>query len=182
MRASICFSSPLLQPIFDRYSTGLQTLAGTFPPSVLQRLLVFQVLGAPVELSARSVAGLTPLRGSWQELNALEEHLDDLVSARDLARAAGPAHAAALADLERRLGEALGRRARLQRQLRAAFNPHWESLFREGRAASRFGRQVMEFACIYTSRVSNFLGYPADKFFSRPLEVLPHERWALPES
>jgi len=40
----------------------------------------------------------------------------------------------------------------------------------------------MEFACIYTSRVSNFLGYPADKFFSRPLEVLPHERWALPET
>ena len=66
--------------------------------------------------------------------------------------------------------------------LRAAFNPHWESLFREGRAASRFGQQVMEFACIYTSRVSNFLGYPADKFFSRPLEVLPHERWALPET
>ncbi len=128
------------------------------------------------------VAGLEPMRGAWQQLNALEDHLDDLVSARDLARAGGPAHVAALAELERRLGEALGRRARLQRQLRAAFNPHWESLFREGRAASRFGRQVMVFACIYTSRVSNFLGYPADKFFSRPLEVLPHERWALPES
>lgn len=128
------------------------------------------------------VAGLTPLRGAWQELNALEDRLDDLVSARDLARAAGTAQATALAELERRLGEALGRRARLQRQLRAIANPHWESLFREGRTASRFGRQVMEFACIYTSRVSNFLGYPADKFFSRPLEVLPHERWALPET
>ena len=66
--------------------------------------------------------------------------------------------------------------------LRAAFNPHWESLFREGRAASRFGRQITEFACIYTSRVSNFLHYPADKFFARPVEVLPHERWALPET
>ena len=128
------------------------------------------------------VANLTPLRSAWQELNALEEHLEDLVSARDLARAAGPGQAEALAALEKRLGDALGRRARLQRLLRAAFNPHWESLFREGRAASRFGRQVMEFACIYTSRVSNFLGYPADKFFSRPLEVLPHERWALPET
>jgi HAD superfamily 5'-nucleotidase-like hydrolase len=136
------------------------------------------------------VAKLTPLRSAWQELNELEEHLEDLVTARDLARdqlrdparADDAALAEALARLERRLGEALGRRARLQRLLRAAFNPHWESLFREGRAASRFGRQVMEFACIYTSRVSNFLGYPADKFFSRPLEVLPHERWALPET
>jgi hypothetical protein len=40
----------------------------------------------------------------------------------------------------------------------------------------------MEFACIYTSRVSNFLNYPTDKFFARPVEVLPHERWALPEA
>lgn len=128
------------------------------------------------------VANLTPLRGAWQELNALEEQLEDLVAARDQARSAGPEQAEALVRFERRLGEALGRRARLQRLLRAAFNPHWESLFREGRAASRFGRQITEFACIYTSRVSNFLGYPADKFFSRPLEVLPHERWAMPES
>jgi 5'-nucleotidase len=128
------------------------------------------------------VAKLTPLRGAWQALIALEERLESLVSARDRARAAGPDEAAALAQLERRLGEALGRRARLQRQLRAAYNPHWESVFREGRAASRFGQQIMEFACIYTSRVSNFLGYPTDKFFSRPLEVLPHERWALAET
>lgn len=128
------------------------------------------------------VANLTPLRGAWQELNALEEQLEELVAARDQARSAGPAQAATLALLDRRLGEALGRRARLQRQLRAVFNPHWESLFREGRAASRFGRQITEFACIYTSRVSNFFGYPADKFFSRPPEVLPHERWALPET
>jgi hypothetical protein len=128
------------------------------------------------------VANLTPLRGAWQELNALEEQLEELVAARDQARSAGPSQAATLAVLDRRLGEALGRRARLQRQLRAVFNPHWESLFREGRAASRFGRQITEFACIYTSRVSNFFGYPADKFFSRPPEVLPHERWALPET
>jgi hypothetical protein len=28
--------------------------------------------------------------------------------------------------------------------------------------------------------VSNFLIYPSNKFFARPVEVLPHERWALP--
>ena len=85
------------------------------------------------------------------------------------------------ADLEKRMGEALGRRARLQRKVRGALNPHWESVFREGRAASRFGRQVMEFSCIYTARVSNLLRYPADKFFARPLEILPHDRWILSE-
>jgi hypothetical protein len=68
----------------------------------------------------------------------------------------------------------------LQKRIKAAFNPHWESAFKEGRAASRFGKQTEEFACIYTSRVSNFLYYPVSTFFAKPTEVLPHERWAYP--
>ena len=101
---------------------------------------------------------------------------------RDHLDAVAKGSAARRGELDRRISEILGQRARLQRNLRSAFNPHWESLFREGRAASRLGRQIMEFACIYTSRVSNFLNYPSDKFFARPVEVLPHERWALPET
>lgn len=126
------------------------------------------------------IEALTPLAGRRRELAAVEELLEELVLEQDHLAAAG-ADQGVGEDLERRLGEALGQRARLQRQLRAVLNPHWESLFREGRAASRFGRQIMEFSCIYTSRVSNLLKYPADKFFARPVEVLPHERWGLPE-
>ena len=127
------------------------------------------------------IEALTPLAGRRRELAAVEELLEELVLERDhLAASAGDGDGRR-ADLDRRIGEALGQRARLQRQLRAVLNPHWESLFREGRAASRFGRQIMEFACIYTSRVSNLSRYPADKFFARPVEVLPHERWGLPE-
>lgn len=126
------------------------------------------------------IEALTPLAGQRRELAAVEELLEELVLEQDHLAAAG-GDAAVREALERRLGEALGQRARLQRQVRAVLNPHWESLFREGRAASRFGRQIMEFSCIYTSRVSNLLRYPVDKFFARPVEVLPHERWGLPE-
>ena len=128
------------------------------------------------------VLAMRPLREDWQALAGLEDELEDLVMERDHLDAVAKGSAARRAELDRRISDTLGQRARLQRKLRSAFNPHWESLFREGRAASRLGRQIMEFACIYTSRVSNFLNYPSDKFFARPVEVLPHERWALPET
>lgn len=132
------------------------------------------------------VAALARLQTPWRDLARLEEVLEELVLDRDYQHellAAGAENGAALAveidRLEELIGKCLTRRARLQRAVKGGWNPHWESLFREGRAASRFGRQVLEFACVYTSRVSNFLRYPADKFFARPVEVLPHERWAV---
>lgn len=128
------------------------------------------------------VSALLPLRGTWKELAQVEDQLESLVMARDHHKALGDLPHDHLEELSTRISAELGRRANLQRTLKAAFNPHWQSVFREGRAASRFGRQTLEFACIYTSRVSNFLSYPSDKFFARPVEVLPHERWALPEA
>ena len=128
------------------------------------------------------VSALLPLRARWQELAQLEDDLEGLLMARDYLDALQEAPPEVREDIEQNITAALGRRANLQRLLKGAHNPYWESVFREGRAASRFGRQAMEFACIYTSRVSNFLSYPADKFFARPVEVLPHERWALPEA
>lgn len=130
----------------------------------------------------QEVAALFPLRDAYRELAVVEDRLEDLVIERDHLQAVDPQRQERIRQLGDLAAKELGRRARLQRTLKAVFNPHWESLFREGRAASRFGQQVMEFACIYTSRVSNFLNYPTDKFFSRPVEVLPHERWTLPEA
>ncbi len=130
----------------------------------------------------QEVAAMRPLRDDWQALAVQEDILEDLVMERDHLEAISQKSSERFVELDKLVSDALGKRARLQRNLRSAFNPHWESHFREGRAASRLGRQIMEFACIYTSRVSNFLNYPADKFFARPVEVLPHERWALPET
>ena len=130
----------------------------------------------------QEVAAMRPLRDDWQALAVVEDRLEDLIMERDHLRVTMAGSPARIDELDMLISSSLGQRARLQRNLRSAFNTHWESLFREGRAASRLGKQIMEFACVYTSRVSNFLNYPADKFFARPVEVLPHERWALPET
>jgi hypothetical protein len=49
-------------------------------------------------------------------------------------------------------------------------------LFKEGNENSRFGEQVEQYACIYTSRVSNFLNYSPVQYFRSPRDLMPHER------
>jgi HAD superfamily 5'-nucleotidase-like hydrolase len=56
-----------------------------------------------------------------------------------------------------------------------AYNRHWGMLFREGNQITRFAHQVKDFACIYTSRVSNFLNYPPNTYFRTKTERMPHE-------
>jgi 5'-nucleotidase len=65
---------------------------------------------------------------------------------------------------------------RLEADLDAAFNPHWGPLFREGNEISKFGEQVEAYACVYTSRVSNFRFYSPNRHFRGPRDRMPHER------
>jgi HAD superfamily 5'-nucleotidase-like hydrolase len=58
----------------------------------------------------------------------------------------------------------------------SGFNPYWGLHFKEGNENSRFGEQVEQYACLYTSRVSNFVFYSPLQFFRSPREVMPHER------
>ena len=60
-------------------------------------------------------------------------------------------------------------------QIDHRFNKHWGKLFKCGDINSRFGQQVKDFACIYTSAVSNFLAYPGDMYFRSTREIMPHE-------
>jgi hypothetical protein len=82
---------------------------------------------------------------------------------------------ATLQGLDFLLDQTVARLKELQREISRAHNPLWGHLFREVNEMSRFGRQVKEFACIYSSRVSNFLNYPVDFYFIAPDERLPHE-------
>jgi HAD superfamily 5'-nucleotidase-like hydrolase len=65
---------------------------------------------------------------------------------------------------------------RLETDLDAAHNPHWGPLFREGHEISKFGEQVEAYACVYTSRVSNFRFYSPHRHFRGPRDRMPHER------
>ena len=65
--------------------------------------------------------------------------------------------------------------ARLEREIDRHFHPYWGSLLKEANETSSFGDQVEEYACIYTSRVSNLLAYSPLQTFRSPRDVMPHE-------
>jgi len=65
---------------------------------------------------------------------------------------------------------------RLEHEIEQAFNPFWGPLLKAAAENSRFGQQVEDFACVYTSRVSNFLQYAPFQHFRSPRDHLPHER------
>ncbi len=63
-----------------------------------------------------------------------------------------------------------------ERQLEERFNPYWGLIFKQGNENTIFGEQVEDYACLYTSRVSNFLNYSPVHYFRAPRQTLPHER------
>ncbi len=64
---------------------------------------------------------------------------------------------------------------RLEEEVDRAYNRDWGPIFKEGNELSRFGEQVETYACLYTSRVSNFLAYSPLRYFRAPRDKLPHE-------
>jgi 5'-nucleotidase len=63
----------------------------------------------------------------------------------------------------------------LERAIEACFHPHWGPLLKAGAETSLFGDQVAAYACLYTSKVSNLLGYSQLHYFRCPRDRLPHE-------
>jgi HAD superfamily 5'-nucleotidase-like hydrolase len=63
----------------------------------------------------------------------------------------------------------------IERRSNLRFHPYWGSLMKEGREQSSFGKQVEDYACVYTSRVSNFLRYSPQQYFRSPRDVMAHE-------
>lgn len=127
------------------------------------------------------------LGGVLQELRRLDYEINYYkltLAARPPDGQSGPTDSQALASLNARSGlEALRQRVRellaerdgTQDRLEASANPYWGSLFREDNEMSLFGKQVEDYACIYTSRVSNLLFYSPLQYFRSPRNTMPHE-------
>ena len=64
----------------------------------------------------------------------------------------------------------------MARALEAGVNATWGLTFKEGNENSRFGEQVEDYACLYTSRVSNLGFYSPMERFRSPRAAMPHER------
>ena len=64
---------------------------------------------------------------------------------------------------------------RIAAQVDARFHPIWGPLMKSGNEHSIFGEQVERYACMYTSRVTNFLAYSPMQYHRAPHDRLPHE-------
>jgi HAD superfamily 5'-nucleotidase-like hydrolase len=81
--------------------------------------------------------------------------------------------------LRRALRDADGRVRELERSVELGFNRYWGLTFKEGNENSRFGEQIEDYACLYTSRVSNFLFYSPMQYLRALRAAMPHERLML---
>lgn len=112
------------------------------------------------------------------DLDLVRDYLDRMTLGEiaprmpELGRVRARELATRLAQETSRIEEDLGE---VDTQLQRAFNEGWGPLFHTGAELSHFAAQVRDFACIYTSRVSNFLHYPVDKYFQTHPERMPHE-------
>lgn len=87
----------------------------------------------------------------------------------------------ALRESRRRLSQAIRKKrevsdrlAQLSKTVNEAFNPYWGSIFSERYNMSMFGTQVRSYACIYTSRTSNFMYVSPAEYFHSQHGSLPH--------
>ncbi|WP_224248236.1 HAD-IG family 5'-nucleotidase [Hyalangium gracile] len=112
-------------------------------------------------------------------LNTLERRLErDTLSPEERAREeeARRQLKSELDVVRRALKESMGIADTLERDVEEGFNPYWGLLFKEGNENSRFGYQVEQYACLYTSRVSNFLHYSPMQYYRSPRDLMPHEQ------
>ncbi|MHB1846709.1 MAG: HAD-IG family 5'-nucleotidase [Deltaproteobacteria bacterium] len=86
------------------------------------------------------------------------------------------AEKAELEQLRRGLKELNHEIERLGSAVETGINRYWGMLFKEGNENSRFGEQVEDYACLYTSRASNFLQYSPIQYFRAPRAAMAHER------
>ncbi len=76
--------------------------------------------------------------------------------------------AAEIAELNASIDQMISTRSR-------TIHPVWGELMKTGFENSRFADQVRDYACVYTSRVSNFRFYSQNKIFIASYDAMPHE-------
>jgi len=89
----------------------------------------------------------------------------------------------ALAELDERIAEARDQQRVLSSALNEAlcrqheaYHPAWGRLFKTGAQNSRWAQQVQEYACLYTSHVTNLVQFAPDTSFRALSDLMPHDR------
>lgn len=126
---------------------------------------------------------LDVLRAEFIGLGQRMDDLNDLIELYRRAKSNGhqPAEAALaparelLANLRNEHRVMRRQASRLQNRVSKALNPYWGSLFKQADSKSLFGSQVDDFACVYTSRASNFAYYGSQHYYRVLRDSMIHE-------
>jgi HAD superfamily 5'-nucleotidase-like hydrolase len=156
-----------------------------------------------IEELEREIAWLDRNRGALEEIAGLEDlrlRVDDEAAAhraalngieRRLDRLAPQDPSAGALETERlrmkrelevlrvALRDANARIADLHQSVEYGYNRYWGLTFKEGSENSRIGEQTEDYACVYTSRASNFVFYSPMQYFRVLRRAMPHEVSAL---
>lgn len=136
--------------------------------NLLRRLNSHERLRARLE---DELARQNALLAALERQRARDES-DEVVEAIRLERQSGKRTVEGLRRALRALSEEI---QALSTRVETGYNPYWGLVFKEGTETSRFGAQVEDYACLYTSRVSNFLFTSPMQYFRSPRSVMPHE-------
>jgi len=140
------------------------------------------------DLAAHLDEGIA-LRHKSAQLGHRMDHLRDLLLVTESSSRETEFSGAQLEEIQERLHtvtselrQVLGREARWSEKLDATFNPYWGPFFKQGTSKTRFASQLEAYACLYTSRVSNFAYYGSNRYFRVPWDPMMHELVLGPNS
>lgn len=130
----------------------------------------------------RPIQKLTKLQSELVELGRQMDSLRDLLTLTHRLELEKTA-AGQVSALESRL-EAIRTRhrkvrnkvARIAGHIENTFDETWGSLFKQGNSKTLFASQLESYACLYTSRVSNFAAYGSNHYFRVVEDPMTHER------
>ncbi len=103
------------------------------------------------------------------------DHLRDLVSLESMNGEAALTSHEQFEQAAREHRQVLRRSVHLAEEVGDRFNPYWGSFFKQGSSKTRFASQLETYACLYTSRVANFVFYGTDQYFRVTRDPMVHE-------
>jgi hypothetical protein len=125
---------------------------------------------------------IAALQDGLRERQSMQKAVQKLLDAGD----ASPERSVELAAARLRLKRAVERirlqakaadaeHVALEREIEHAFHPYWGSALKAESEPSSFGEKGERYACLYTDRVTNLLGYTSGHYFRGPRHRMAHE-------
>lgn len=131
---------------------------------------------ADLEDEIRGIEEARPIQQEIDRLSLEKSTLEDEINQLDIARYEGrKTDEAHLAELFEHIEELNNKISLLLGQYRSHFNPYWGEVLRAGMEESRYADQLVNYACVYMTKISDLYDYSPKTYF-RPLRrSLAHE-------